>query len=167
MILMLFLSSIMMAGLFLLLLAGVGFIQDKKFFTPAPKAVYEAVEEKPERFRGQHILGWSLALLAMLCMAGAVIVGAVDGIKNGFTFLQFYIRLAVMMLLLKVFYIFFFDWFCFVGLRSFRIFIRKSKPCWARSFLATTKKITASMSSLYLWALLSWRAYVCEFNKGT
>lgn len=111
MILMLFLSSIMMAGLFLLLLAGVGFIQDKKFFTPAPKAVYEAVEEKPERFRGQHILGWSLALLAMLCMAGAVIVGAVDGIKNGFTFLQFYIRLAVMMLLLKVFYIFFFDWF--------------------------------------------------------
>ena len=57
--------------------------------------------------------------------------------------------------------------FCFVGLRSFRIFIRKSKPCWARSFLATTKKITSSMSSLYLWALLSWRAYVCGFNKGT
>ena len=44
-------------------------------------------------------------------MAGAVIVGAVDGIKNGFTFLQFYIRFAVMMLLLKVFDIFFFDWF--------------------------------------------------------
>lgn len=111
MILTLFLSSIMMVGLFLLLLAGVGFIQDKKFFTSAPKAVYEAVEEKPERFRGQHILGWSLALLAMFCMAGAVIVGAVDGIKNGFTFLQFYIRFALMMLLLKVFDIFFFDWF--------------------------------------------------------
>lgn len=50
MILTLFLSSIMMAGLFLLLLAGVGFIQDKKFFTPAPKAVYEAVEENQNVF---------------------------------------------------------------------------------------------------------------------
>ena len=83
---------------FLTFIGGRRFYPGQEVFTPAPKAVYEAVEEKPERFRGQHILGWSLAPLAMLCMAGAVIVGAVDGIKNGFTFLQFYIRFAVMML---------------------------------------------------------------------
>lgn len=43
---------LMMAGLFLMLLSGVGFIQDKRFFGSAPKEVRDAVpESKPERFR--------------------------------------------------------------------------------------------------------------------
>ena len=54
-------SFLVMAAYFLLLYAGVGLIQEKKFFSSAPREVFAAVpERKAERFRGAHILGLSL-----------------------------------------------------------------------------------------------------------
>ena len=49
------LSLITMAGLFLMLWSGVGFIQDKRFFTSAHKEILAVVEPKKERFKGQHV----------------------------------------------------------------------------------------------------------------
>ena len=43
----LFLSFVMMAGLFLMLWGAVGFVQNKRFFTSAPKAVQDAVLNCP------------------------------------------------------------------------------------------------------------------------
>ena len=106
----LLLSVMMMAGLFLMLLAGVGFIQDKRFFTSAPKDVYEAVQPREERFPGAHAIGWALVVLSILLMAGAVVLGAWDGVQHGFTFRQFFVRFLVMLLLLKIFDIVVFDW---------------------------------------------------------
>lgn len=60
------LSILMMAGLFLMLWSGVAFIQDKRFFSSAPKEVCAAVLPKPERFRGAHAMGWMLAVLSLL-----------------------------------------------------------------------------------------------------
>ena len=104
------LAAMLMAGLFLMLLSGVGFIQDKRFFTSAPADVYEAVQPREERFPGAHALGWALAVLAILLMAGAVVLGAWDGVQHGFAFWQFFVRFLVMLLLLKAFDILFFDW---------------------------------------------------------
>ena len=43
-------SLIIMAAYFLLLYGGVGFIQDKKFFSSAPKENLDAIpDKKPER----------------------------------------------------------------------------------------------------------------------
>ena len=39
MLLTILLSAMMMAGLFLMLLGGVGFIQDRRFFSSAPREV--------------------------------------------------------------------------------------------------------------------------------
>lgn len=107
----LLLSVILMAGFFLLLFTGVGLIQDKRYFSSAPKLVYEAIKSKKMRFRGQHILGWTLAIFALICMIGSVVIGAIDGIKNNFSFLEFFIRFATMLLLLKLFDLVFFDLF--------------------------------------------------------
>jgi len=105
------LSVMMMAGLFLMLLAGVGFIQDKKFFSSAPKEVRDAVpESKPERFKGQHMLGWILIVISFALMGGAVVLGAWNGISNNFSFWQFYLRFFLMLILLKAFDVGFFDW---------------------------------------------------------
>ena len=41
MVLTILLAIMMMAGLFLMLLSGVGFIQDKRFFTSAPREVHQ------------------------------------------------------------------------------------------------------------------------------
>ena len=70
-------SFLVMAAHFLLLYAGVGLIQEKKFFSSAPREVFAAVpERKAERFRGAHILGWYLGILAMLLFLGAAVLAA-------------------------------------------------------------------------------------------
>ena len=70
-------SFLVMAAYFLLLYAGVGLIQEKKFFSSAPREVFAAVpERKAERFRGAHILGWYLGILAMLLFLGAAVLAA-------------------------------------------------------------------------------------------
>lgn len=46
-----------MAAYFLILYAGVGFIQDKRFFSSAPKENLEAIPDKKERFPGAHVIG--------------------------------------------------------------------------------------------------------------
>ena len=104
------LAVIMMIGLFLLLWAGVGFIQNKDFFSSCPKEVFDVIEPKEKRFRGQSLVGWILAIIAILFMGSSIIVGAVDGVQNNFTYIQFFIRFLMILLLLKAFDIIFFDW---------------------------------------------------------
>lgn len=104
------LSIAMMAELFLMLWSAVGFIQDKRFFTSAPKAAQDVIQPKAERFRGQHAVGWLLMIFALGLLIGAIILGASDGLQKGFGFWQFFVRFALMQLLLKAFDILFFDW---------------------------------------------------------
>ena len=108
----LLLSLVMMAGLFLMLWAETGFIQDKRLASSAPKEELAVIPDtKPERFKGQHVLGWCIAVLSIMLMLGALVFGAWDGIRKGFTYGQFAVRFLVMLLLLKAFDIGFFDWF--------------------------------------------------------
>ena len=105
------LSLILMAGLFLMLWAEVGFIQEKRFASSAPKEELAVIPESmPQRFRGQHAVGYAMALLSVVLMGGAVVYGAWDGVRSGFTFGQFFVRFLAMILLLKAFDIGFFDW---------------------------------------------------------
>ena len=110
MILTIILSFIMMEGLFLMLWSAVGFIQNKRFFTSAPKVALEIIQPKEERFQGQHAVGWLMMILSLVLMGGAVILGAYDGIEKDCGFWQLFIRFATMLILLKVFDILFFDW---------------------------------------------------------
>ena len=118
----LILSIVMMAGLFLMLWAEVGFIQDKRFASSCPKEELEVMpDRKPERFKGQYAVGWCMAAVSVILMAGAVVFGAWDGIRNDFAFWRFFVRFLAMLLLLKAFDILFFDWFllCNKGLDFF------------------------------------------------
>ena len=79
-----------MAGYFLLLYAGVGLIQEKRFFGSAPKENPDAIpDRKPERFPGAHILGWTLGVLALALMVGGFVLGGWDGIRSGFGYWAF------------------------------------------------------------------------------
>ena len=129
------LGIMMMAGLFLLLLGGVGFIQQKKFFSSAPQEVQDVVPDTmPERFAGQHALGWVMIVVAILMMLGAMVLGAWEGIQNGFTFWQFFVRFVVMLLMLKAYDILFFDWvlLCNAGLGFFPHFYPETKAVLGR-----------------------------------
>ena len=60
-------SALMMfLAYFLVLYGGVGFIQDKRFFSSAPKENLQAIPDKKERFPGAHILGWAIEGVAVL-----------------------------------------------------------------------------------------------------
>ena len=126
----LLLAVMMMAGLFLLLLGGVGFVQNKSFFSSAPKEVRDAVPDtKPERFKGQHIVGWIIIILAFALMIGAVVIGAVMGIRDGLTFWQLFGRFLIIGVSMKVFDIVFFDYFILTRTRFFQHIFPETEGC--------------------------------------
>lgn len=104
------LSLVLMAGLFLMLWSAVAFIQDKRFFSSAPKDVQAAVlPRREERFPGAHRLGWKLMILAIALMLFALLYAGLDGVEKGLGFWQLFTRYLIMLLALKAFDILFFD----------------------------------------------------------
>lgn len=159
------LSLIMMAGLFLMLLSGVGFIQDKRFFSSAPKEVREVVpDSKPERFRGQHIIGWIMALFSIVLMIGAVLTGAIVGVNERMTFAQLFIRFIVMFFSLKAFDIGFFDWvlLCNAGYNFFPGYYPETKKVLGHYLFGYNWKthLAHVIASFPAAALIAW---ICTF----
>ena len=152
----------MMAGLFLMLWGGVGFIQDKKFFSSAPRETREVVpDSKPERFPGQHAVGWGMIILSFALMGGAAVIGAWDGLQNGFSFWQFFGRFLTMLLLLKAFDILFFDWFllCNGGLNFFAHYYPETKGILGRHIFGynwKTHLFHIALLAPVISAILSW-----------
>lgn len=72
--------------------------------------MFDVIEQKEKRFCGQSLVGWILAIIAILFMGSSIVIGALDGVQNNFTYIQFFIRFLMMFLLLKAFDIVFFDW---------------------------------------------------------
>ena len=56
--------------------------QDKRFFSSAPKENLDAIPDKKERFRGAHVIGWIIGILAILMFAGAFVLAAWDGVRK-------------------------------------------------------------------------------------
>ena len=160
MIVTILLSLMMMAGLFLMLLSGIGFIQDKRFFTSAPHEVQDAVQPREERFRGAHAVGWVMAAVSLLMMGGAIVIGAADVIRAGYSFGQFFVRFLVMLLLLKAFDILFFDWvlLCNAGLGFFPHFYPEVKGIVGPHLFGYNWKthLTHIVAGIPLSALLAW-----------
>ena len=160
MLLTLLLSLMMMAGLFLMLLSGIGFIQDKRFFTSAPKAVQDTVKPREERFPGAHAIGWMMAAVSLLMMGGAIVIGAVNGIHEGYSFWQFFIRFLVMLLLLKAFDVLFFDWvlLCNAGFGFFPHYYPETKAVLGRHLFGYNRKTHLAHIAVFPFAsaLLAW-----------
>ena len=59
-------TLMLMLAYFLILYAGVGFIQDKRFFGSAHKDILAVVPDRKERFKGAHTIGWITPVFAFL-----------------------------------------------------------------------------------------------------
>lgn len=103
-------AIMIMVGYFLLLYGAVGFIQDKRFFSSAPKENLAVIPERKERFRGAHIIGWFIIVIALLIFTGAIALGVWDGVRNNFSFLNFFLRFLAMLYVMEIYDIVFFDW---------------------------------------------------------
>ncbi len=122
------LSIMMMAGFFLMLWGAVGFVQNKKFFSSAPKEVQDTVKPKEERFKGQHAVGHGMLVCSFLLMLGAVALGFYDGIIRGLGYWAFFARFVVMLVALKIFDVLFFDFFLLCRSNFFPHYYPEVKP---------------------------------------
>lgn len=104
-------TFMIMAAYFLILYGGVGFIQDKRFFSSAPKENLAVIPDKKERFPGAHVIGWVIEGIAILVFIGAIVLGAWEGIRSDFSFFQFFMRFLIMLYCMEIYDILFFDWF--------------------------------------------------------
>lgn len=140
MVVTLILSLVLMAALFLMLYAAVAFIQDKRYFTSAPKDIQGVILPREERFKGARLIGWALAIFAMLLFAFAFIYGGYDGIMRGYGFWRLFIRFAVMLYLLKAFDILFFDLFLLTNSHFFQHYYPETEGCKGFSSFGFNKK---------------------------
>lgn len=129
MLLTLLLALIFIAAVFGALYAVVGLIQNKKLMTTAPADIQAAVQDHPERFRGAHALGWIVAGICLLIMIGVFVYGGYDGIKNGFTFRQFFLRFLLILYLWKAFDIICLDWLLLTKSHFFQHFYPETEGC--------------------------------------
>ena len=121
MLLTIFLAIIFCAAINLMLLSAVAFIQDKKFFSSAPKEAQEAIiPRKEELFYGARTIGWTLMIFSMLMILGVGVISIWDGFRSGFTFWQFFIRFVLIFDIYKLYDMICFDYFLLMKFHFFQ-----------------------------------------------
>ena len=151
-------TLMVMAAYFLVLYGGVGVIQDKRFFSSAHKDILAVIPDKKERFRGAHIIGWVIAVIAVLLFAGAAVLSIWDGIRNGFTFLKFFARFLVILYCMEIYDILFFDWVLLCHSNFFPHFYPEVKGIVGPHMFGYNKKAHLLHFVIYIpvCALIAW-----------
>ena len=123
MLLTVFLSIVFCAAITLMLLSAVAFIQDKRFFSSAPKKAREVLLQRDnELFYGARIIGWTLMVFSILMILGVGAISIWDGFRSGFTFRQFFVRFVIIFTIYKLYDMICFDYFLLMKFRFFQYY---------------------------------------------
>lgn len=123
MLLTVFLSIVFCAAITLMLLSAVAFIQDKRFFSSAPKEAREVLLQRDnELFYGARIIGWTLMVFSILMILGVGAISIWDGFRSGFTFRQFFVRFVIIFTIYKLYDMICFDYFLLMKFRFFQYY---------------------------------------------
>ncbi len=133
-------TLMIMLGYFLMLYGAVGFIQDKRLFSSAPKENLAVIPDKNERFRGAHIIGWVIVIIALCLFVGAFALAIWNGAKNGFGTLRFFARFITMLYAMEIYDILFFDWYLLCRSNFFIHFYPELKSVDRSHFFGYNKK---------------------------
>ena len=83
------LAIVFCASITLMLLSAVAFIQDKRFFSSAPREAREVIETRDgELFYGARAIGWTLMAFSFLVILGVGVISIWDGLRSGFSFVR-------------------------------------------------------------------------------
>ena len=123
MLLTVFLSIVFCAAITLMLVAAVAFIQDIKFFSSAPKEAREVLlPREKELFYGARTMGWALMAFSILMILGVGVISIRDGLRNGFTFRQFFLRFVTIFTVYKLYDMICFDYFLLMKFHFFQYY---------------------------------------------
>ena len=162
MLLTLFLSFVFCTGITLLLLSAVIFVQDEKFFSSAPKEALELLKpRKKELFYGARTLGWVLMILSLLTLTGTVVIAISDGIRNGFSFKEFFLRFVVILTIYKAYDMIFFDWFLLCRFHFFQHFYPEIEPVFNNRKYGFNLKSQLLKLFVLFPAISAFTAWIC------
>ena len=123
MLLTFFLAVVFCAAITLMLLSAVAFIQDKRFFSSAPKEAQELLKPREqELFYGARTIGWTLMVFSILLILGVGILSIWDGFRSGFDFRQFFLRFVLIFTIYKLYDMICFDYFLLCKFRFFQFY---------------------------------------------
>lgn len=123
MLLTLFLAIVFCVAITIMLFAAVAFIQDKKFFSSAPKEAVEAIKPRDkELFYGAKTIGWTLMVFSVLLILGTGVVSIWDGFRSGFNFIQFFLRFYLIFAIYKIYDMICFDYFLLMKYHFFQFY---------------------------------------------
>ena len=111
------------AAITLMLLSAVAFIQDKRFFSSAPKEAQELLKPRErELFYGARTIGWTLMVFSILLILGVGMVSIWDGFRSGFDFRQFFLRFVLIFTIYKLYDMICFDYYLLCKFRFFQFY---------------------------------------------
>ena len=123
MLLTIFLAIVFCAAISLMLLSAIAFIQDKKFFSSAPKEAQEViVPREKELFYGARAIGWTLMIFSILMILGVGVVSIWDGFRNNYTFVRFFLRFVSIFTVYKIYDMICFDYFLLMKFKFFQYY---------------------------------------------
>ena len=123
MLLTIFLAIVFCAAITLMLFSAVAFIQDKKFFSSAPKEAQEVIEPRTEElFYGARTIGWTLVVFSVLMILGVGVIAIWDGFRSGFTFSRFFLRFVLIFTIYKAYDMICFDYFLLMKFHFFQYY---------------------------------------------
>lgn len=132
MLLTIFLAIIFCAAITLMLLSAVAFIQDKKFFSSAPKEAQEALLPRDkELFYGARTIGWTLMIFSMLMILGTGVISIWDGLRSEYTFWQFFLRFILIFDIYKIYDMICFDYFLLMKFHFFQFYFPEVEKVYA------------------------------------
>ncbi|MCR4749138.1 MAG: hypothetical protein K5877_04940 [Lachnospiraceae bacterium] len=132
MFLTIFLAIVFCAAITIMLLSAVAFIQDKKFFSSAPKEAQEAIiPRKEEIFYGARAIGWTLMGFSVLMILGVGIVSIWDGFRSEYSFLQFFLRFVSIFTIYKIYDMICFDYFLLMKYRFFQYYFPEVEEAYS------------------------------------
>lgn len=123
------LSLLAIGGITLMLYSAVALVQDKRLFGSAPKEAQELIQPKPERFKGQHLLGWVLLILSLLMLIVAAALAIWNGVGNNFGFWQFFARFLTILYAYKAYDMLCFDFLLMTRTRFFQHYYPEVDIC--------------------------------------
>ena len=160
MLLTVFLAIVFCAAISLMLLSAVAFIQDKKFFSSAPKEAQEVIVPRDkELFYGARTIGWTLMIFGILMILGVGVISIWDGIRSGFTFFQFFLRFVLIFTIYKLYDMICFDYFLLMKYKFFQYYFPETDSVYTgrkygyniRSQLLKLLVIFPAASALAAW----------------
>ena len=132
MLLTIFLAIVFCAAISIMLLSAVAFIQDKKFFSSAPKEAQDAVQPRQEElFYGARTIGWTLMIFSLLMILGVGVASIWDGIRSNFTFFQFFLRFILIFTIYKLYDMICFDYFLLMKFKFFQHYYPELETVYA------------------------------------